>query len=496
MKSVAARTNGLEDGIEAIEQVRTLMGGTKAMRAASTRYLPKEKNEAPEEYKSRLDRSFLFNGFKRTVCDMADKVFAKPIQVGEDAPVEVRGEYGADGKVITPGWQEDIDLTGRHLNNFAYDVMKDGLQAGINYLFVDMPASPAADGVRVTKADEMSPGFRPYLNLIKKDDMLGWKTGSRNGKNTLIQVRFKEMASEPKDGDEFAEEEIEQIRVLDHEEGGRITWRVFREAKDKAGKASGNWELHSNGAFGLIDEIPLVPVYFNRTAFMMGQSPLDELSDLNVAHWQSSSDQRNILHVARVPFLFGAGFPVDENGNITVSVSRFTTVSDPSATLGWVEHSGAAISSGNEDLKNLEFQMQVFGLQLLIPKPGGQTATGEAIDQAKMNSPLAMMADNMKDALEAAIGLMVKMKGKKEDAGGSLTINKDFGVSMRDAADLNTLLSAVNAGQISRETFWKELIRRGVLADDFDADEEAERIEEEAPDLGMIDPPEDDLGAA
>ena len=37
-----------------------------------------------------------------------------------------------------------------------------------------------------------------------------------------------------------------------------------------------------------------------------------DLAWLNLAHWQSASDQRHILHVARVPFLFGRGLSEGE----------------------------------------------------------------------------------------------------------------------------------------------------------------------------------------
>jgi hypothetical protein len=40
-----------------------------------------------------------------------------------------------------------------------------------------------------------------------------------------------------------------------------------------------------------------------RCAFGDGEPPLLDLAYLNVKHWQSQSDQDNILHIARVPIL-------------------------------------------------------------------------------------------------------------------------------------------------------------------------------------------------
>ncbi|MDP0495693.1 MAG: DNA-binding protein, partial [Verrucomicrobiota bacterium JB024] len=117
---------------------RTLMGGTPAMRAAKTTFLPQEPQESDEAYKSRLERSTLFNGYRKTVRDMAGKVFAKPVVLGEDVPTQIAA------------WAENIDMTGRHLSNFAYDVFVDALEApGVSYILTDMP--PAVEGG--TRAD-------------------------------------------------------------------------------------------------------------------------------------------------------------------------------------------------------------------------------------------------------------------------------------------------------------------------------------------------------
>lgn len=443
---------------------RTLMGGTAAMRAAGKLYLPQEPAESEKAYQIRLDRSTLFNGFRKTVKDMAGKVFAKPVQLGDDVPERLRV------------YAENIDLTGRHLSNFAYDVFYDGLQTGISYILVEMPPQTP----NATRRDDIEMGRRPYLVHVKAENLIGWKSATINGREVLTQARIYELATVDNPEDEFAEKTVERVRVFDRTKNG-VLWRLFEFQQTQ--REQGEWVVIDEGMTSL-REITLVPVYVNRTGFMTGEPPLEDLAYVNLAHWQSSSDQRNILHVARVPMWFGKGFNDEEA--ITIGPNSFLYASSEHADLKIVEHSGAAIGSGREDLKDLEFQMQTLGLELLIPKPGEQTATGRAIDEAAMTAPLAMMADNLKDALERCFQYMAQYDGLGEDAGGSLTVNTDFGISMRDAADINALLASVNAGLISRKTFWKEMVRRGVLMDDFEPEEEVARIEEEGAALGMI----------
>jgi len=440
---------------------RTLMGDTPAMRAAGKTYLPQEPNESDAAYANRRQRSTLFNALGKTVDDMTGKVFAKPIVIEDDVPDKI--------KVCL----ENVDLAGRHMNVFARDVFRDAMQTGIGYILTDMPRRP--EGLANTQAAEADAGIRPYLVYIPLERMLGFKFEMLAGVATLTMIRFREHVTEA-DG-EFGEKTVEQIRVI---EPGR--WRTFRKADAAAiGRNVGEWYEHESGLTSL-SKIPLAPVYLNRTGYMEGAPPLAKLAEINVAHWQSQSDQRNILHVARVPILFGAGFKDDDE--ITVGAGTLIRNSDPNAKLTYVEHTGKAIEAGRDELANLEFQMQTMGLQLLVSQPR-KTATGEIRDDAKENSPLAMMANALQDALEMSLGYMSEFIGLGADAGGSVVVNTDFGVRA-NGADLQHLLDAVNADQISKKTFWAEWQRRGVLSDSFDADLEKDRINSEAPTLGAM----------
>src|SRR5690606_8734809 len=143
---------------------------------------------------------------------------------------------------------------------------------------------PRAEGVR-TRAEEIAAGLRPYAVLIKPEQVLGW----RNEGGILAQFRYMEAVEET-DG-EFGVNTVQQVRVL---EPG--SWREYRADKN------GTWSLHDEGTTSL-SRIPLVTFYTGRTGFMTAWPPLIELAYLNVKHWQSQSDQDNILHTIRVPIL-------------------------------------------------------------------------------------------------------------------------------------------------------------------------------------------------
>lgn len=452
-EAVAQRSAASATMLAAAQKGRALMGGTTAMRQARTTYLPQFAKESKQAYDVRLSASWLFNGYRKTVKDMTGRVFSKSVEISE-------------GDDRLKEWADNIDMQGRDLSTFARQVFEDGLAGpGINWIMVDAPPRQGT----VTQAQAQALNLRPYLVHLRVEDVLGWRCETIANVTTLTQIRIAEKIPERDLLDEFKETMVDQVRVLDRTEGG-VQTRLYRKGKD------GKWALVDEPSVNpAIREITVVPFYANRTGFFTGEPMLDDLADINIAHWQSQSDQRNILHYARVPILFGAG--MDAKAAITIGATEAVMATDANAKLSWVEHSGAAIGAGRQDLKDLEFQMETFGLQLLTARTSAQSATGEALDANKETSQLAMTADALQDALEQALEWMCVYGGLEPDV--TVTVNKDFGVSFMTAQEVTALLSAVKDGALSRETFVKELIRRGVLRSDLDPDEEADRIAED-----------------
>lgn len=456
--TVATVSKSVSRMIHDADAVRTLVGGTAAMRAAGEKYLPKEPAESQAAYETRLKKSVLFNATEKTITDMVGRVFTKDLVLKEDVPTQIK-EFA-----------ENIDLAGRHINIFARDVFYDAMQPGGGYIVIDMP--PAQPGA--TLADEQRSGIRPYWTYVPVEQVLGWRSETINGKERLTQFRLMECVVEP-DG-EFGETHVEQIRVL---EPGQ--WRTFRQNDKKEWVEVDRGSVTVNGGV-LLNEIPVVPVYLNRTNFFQFKPPLRKLADLNIAHWQLDSDIQNITHVANVPVLFGAGFTEDDP--ITIGANSMVRANSIDAKLSYVEHSGSAIGMAEQRLTRLENQMQAMGLQMLVSEPQ-KTATGEVKADIDENSPLAAMVKGLQDALEGALIFTARFIGL--DSGGSVEVNKPSGIQL-GAATLQDLIAMRDKRLISEETFWAECMRRGVLPDDFDPEVEKDRLTSEAPELTAPNP--------
>jgi hypothetical protein len=452
-KTVNKRSDAMAKMVEAAEKGRALMGGTDTMRKARETYLPKFKAEQDADYKARLDSSWLFNGMRKTVKDMTGRVFTKTIEIVE-------------GSDRLKEFATDINMQGQDLSAFASDVFKDAFIPGISYIMVD---APRREG-ETTRAAAATLGLRPYMVHLRVEDILGFKTEQFNNVLALSMLRIMESVTEPDPEDEFSQIDVKQVRVLTRAEGV-VSVRIYRK-NDKD-----DWLVFDEYTSGA-EEITVIPFYAQRTGFFIAEPVLEDLADVNIAHWQSQSDQRHILHFARVPILFASGRGEDEP--LVISASQAVISRDSDAKLEWVEHSGQAIGAGRTDLQDLQYQMQALGLQLLVASH--ETATGAVLDSTKETSTLSMMADNLKDALEQALEWMAFYSGDPEQ-NITVEVNKDFGIVPLTAQEVQVMQQDVALGLLSKEAYYAERKRRKFLSPDLDTQADMDIIASAPPDL-------------
>lgn len=435
--------------------VDPLMGGTQAMRAAGTKLLPQYPAEADDTYKDRLALSTLLPAYAETVASSTSRVFAEPLQLGEDIPEPVKL------------FCDDIDLGGNDLNSWSVEWFREALAKGLCHAMIEHQPTLDAEGNKLYKtvAEEEAAGVRPYAVIIKPGQVLGWRFDG--GK--LMQVRYMESV-EVADGD-FGVKFVDQVRVL---EPG--SWRTYRKPEK-----GGAWVAEASGSTNLT-YIPWVTFYTGRTGPMTAKPPLLELAHLNVKHWQSQSDQDNLLHVARVPLLFV--FTDNEEFKLTISSASATRM-PKDGNAKYVEHTGAAITAGRDSLNDLVDDMRMAGAKLLQKdKQAVKTAAQANEEAAQELSPLARLAGQFGDCIAQILQIIADYRGEKE--GGRVEMRGNFDSDFAPEVSLPSLISMATAGKISDETLYSEMQRRGVISDELDWDQEKDRLEAQGPALGAM----------
>jgi hypothetical protein len=460
-KSAAVSALGVE-----WPMLEALMAGTRAMRSAAKTLLPQWPGEEQAAYEARLATATLFPALQRTVSVMSGKPFSKAMTFSKDVPPEIASDQSS-------GWADDIDREGVNLHAFAAEMFAEALTYGLCGILVEAPKPVTPKGAVITKAEQKQADIRPYWVRVKHGQILGWRTELQNGKRVLSQLRLLEATTAP-DGD-FGEKVVQRVRVLTPG-----AWALYEKSDKPEPDGKEVWIQVDGGVTGL-DVISFVPLYGKRRGFMDGVSPLLDLAYLNVKHWQSQSDQDTILHVARVPILAIVGGDKDT----VLTVGSGSAVNIPiGGEMKFVEHTGAAISAGQASLEALEQQMIQAGAELLVKKPGERSATESANDAEGNKSDLQRLVEIFEDSLDQALHLTARYA--KLAQGGHISLFKDFGAANLSEASGQLVLSMRGEGLISDETAIAELKRRGELAAEIDAADEAEKVAAQPPPLGTV----------
>ena len=448
-----------------------LLGGTPSMRSAEHKYLPQHKEEVREEYDRRLKQSVLFPAYKDTLESITEKPMSKSIQVtGLPSSLEYL--------------LQDADGFGSSLHSFATDMFFHGIHHGHAGIFVDFPSAPVGRSLQ----DEKELKLRPFFTLYYAPSIIGWKFDSIG---RLSLVRFHETRIESDPDNVWKEMEVEYIRVI-----GSDFYMLYRKEPDDKEflpVKSGDGDDETQFPFNFPgNEIPLSIFYSNRLSQMVSSPPLEDLGWINLIHWQSQSDQRNILSFARTGILFGKGFAEEEvAAGLVVGPTQAYLTNSPDAELKYVEHSGAAISSGRQDLIDLEEKMELLGLRPFAQRAKARTATERVISEDSSDTAIESWIREAENSILNAIIMAGQWLGVSDDeiAKISVDIHSEFSLGSNTKEEAEILGRMLERGVITKKTYFLEMQRRNIVDSGLIADTEITLAGEEAalpmPDVGV-----------
>lgn len=436
-------------------KVDACIGGTEAMRNAGRAYLTQHVEESNDAYEERLAKSVFTNFTRQTLNTWTGKPFSEKVRVSDTVPDQIAA--------VLP----DIDLCGNELQVFAREWFWKGLAYAFCHVLVEFPRLEQRDeAVPRTVADDLREGVRPYFVLIEPHNVIDARREVVNGKERITHIRIKECVLVEDQEDPFAQIEVHRIRAYYAGEPGVKEGVVILYEWQQATDRKWLWVEIERWNFNF-DGVPLVTFYANRTGFMEGRPHIEDVVDLNIAHWNSESDQVNILTVTRFPQLVALGVSSDKG--LVVGPNKVIRLSDPGADLKYVEHQGAAIRAGVEHIQSLEERIESYGTQFLRKQPGRVTATARTLDTAEATSELQDVAIRFSDAMNQALQLAAEWIGLED--GGRVDIQTEFGITEGSPESLTVLHQSCTTGMISRQQYVRELQQRGVLSDLFKPEE-------------------------
>ena len=423
--------------------IEDLKEGTYKIRSEHRKYLPQLEREVDDSYDRRLSRSNVVPFMQRIEKMLAGMLVRKPVRLDGVSDL-VREQLF------------DVSLEGDDLNVWLYTTARTVISYGHCGVLVDAPK----DGDKV----------RPYWVTYEPKNILGWRTEVIDGVRQLTQLRLMEHVVEP-DG-KYGEKIVKQIRVL---EPGRF--EIHRKNK------KGEYKLHDEGEMSIKDKIPFSVAYSNRVGYYESRSPLYDIAELNLKHYQIQSDLDNILHISSVPLLAVFGYP--NSDEITTGPSEALSL-PPESRMEYISPSSDSYESQFRRLEDLKDQINTLSLAAVLgQKLVGETAEAKRIDRSQNDSTMMVVAQQMQDLIDNC--LKFHSEYLHEPNAGRSFVNIDFVTARLEPQEIQSLLALFTAGTISQETLLTQLSSGEILGDDFDVEEEVEAtqagglIEMEAP---------------
>lgn len=461
-----------------------LIEGADAVIGAAEKYLPKFKDEEPDDYQNRLAVAKYTNIYGDTVEALASKPFEEEVTLVTSDEKNIPEQIN---KFI-----EDVDGSGNNLTVFASNTFFNGINSAIDWIFVDYPE---IDPARVRSvADAKREGIRPFWSHVLGRNVLEAKVTMVSGKEQLSYIRIYEPGKP------------DHVRVIEKSEAGGVTWTLYQK-QDKA-NAAGKVEFTvvGTGTYS-IGVIPLVPFWTGRRdgrTFKFFPA-MKSAADLQKVLYRQESGLEFIKTCAAYPMLAGNGIkpPMMADGvtpkKLRVGPSK-VLYGAPNADgshgeWGYVEPSAQSMEFLSKDVDKTKQDLRELGRQPLTAQSGNLTVITTAVAAGKAKSAVGAWALMLKNALENAMvltGMWFNIQQTEYDP--EVNVYTEFDDVLDDGKDVEALNSARERKDISQETYWIELKRRKVLAPEFDADVERDRLLKELPEEPDLEEPDDGGG--
>ena len=429
------------------------------------KYLPRLSGQTDQEYKGYKDRALFYNATQRTIDGLTGMMFLKP-------PVT---EYPTALEAIVA----DVSMSGLTLHQFAEMIAEEVVKIGRCGVLVDHP--PMTDAMTLAQAQSL--GMRPYMRMYDAESIINWRTDRISGVDMLTLVVLEEEY-EVYD-DEFSYDCKPQWRVLDLLEG-IYRQRVFR--KNEKGDFYVENEIFPSSQGKAIARIPFEFFGVRDNRPCVDKPPLLDLVDVNISHYRTTADYEHGLHFTGLPTPVVTGFySDDQSASLRIGSGTAWLLPDPASKAFYLEFSGQGLSELREALRAKESMMATLGARILAPeKKGVETAQTAAIHRAGENSVLASIAQSISIGLTHCLEWMANWSGIAGDV--RVEINRDYIPQSMTHQDVAELVKSWQAGAISHETLFDNLVKGDIIRPDVSFQDEKERIDMTPPGMPTTNP--------
>lgn len=449
--------------------VDDIVKGKDTIIAGGAKYLPKFGNELQADYDIRLSLAQFTNVYRDIVENLACKPFEKAVTLPE----------GDDNSAVPSqikDFIEDVDGSGNDITEFASQNFFNAINYSVDWIFIDYPDIEAT-GVR-TIAEETALGIRPFWTHVLGLNVLEAKSSMINGKEEWSVIRIFEPG-----------EDTNRVRKMWRDANG-CYFEIWKEVLDKTrSKKSFVIEKSGNISIGMI---PMVMCYTGRRdgKRYYFYPPMRDAADMQIELYQQESGNKFIRTIAAYPMVAGQGVTPEKGADkkpLPIGIGPMRAIYAPpdgngvSGRWEFMSPDASLLTYLDTSAEKTTNKLRELGRQPLTAQSGNLTVITTAVAAGKAKSAVGAWAVSEKNALEQALyitSLWFNIKGYDNPVVDVYLDFDDFSDTAEDKSTLNTMRKN---GDLSRQTYWMEMKRRGTLSDDFNAEKEDELLLKELP---------------
>lgn len=461
-KTVAIPDAGYQSLRDQWRTVRDVIAGSRAVHDGGEKYLPKLTDQTPEEYEAYQKRAGWYGATSRTRDGMRGLVFRKEPEIRLPEELEEI--------------KSDVTMSGTSAAGLSERVFSEAITTGRVGILVDYQRVEEDDVSEIARRER---NFRPYMTVYPAESIIGTRTGRFNNKTVVTQIRLMEIKSE--EVDDFSEEEIPRVRVLELADG------VYRQRIFERKPGSEDTFVLIDTVVPLMDGEPLdyIPFFFigsEDTGPGYQKSPLYDLAELNLDFYRTKADYKHGLHFTGLPTAVITGHTSeDEDGEYRVGSTTAWIFSDPSADAKYLEFQGGGLSESREELRAIRDDMASMGARMLATeKRQAEAAESHIIKRSGENSMLATIANNTSEGVSRALKMLTTWAGSNADDVAAV-LNTDFLPVEMSATDVVNLWKVTQSGGMSIDDYIYNLKQGERLDPTLDDDERRNAIETRPP---------------
>jgi hypothetical protein len=447
-------------------RLRDCCDGRDAILKAGNKYVPDLPGTDAAGNKAYRERGNFYNAVMRTVQGMNGAIFQKAPEV---LFPETYKEY-----------LDDVTLTNVPFEMFAVDAGREIMLVGRYGILIDFPAREQA----VTK--------RPYLVGYVTEDIINWRTTRQDGDEALSFVVLRERVEQPNTKDPFINDSITQYRVVELKNGVCVQ-QLYRELQLGSGvflPYELEMTLQRRGV--ALDFVPFVFIGATHASPELERPPLLDLADVNLGHWRNSVDHEHGLHLVALPTPWVSGNKAAGGAPMKIGPSVVWEL-DVQGSAGMLEFAGTGLASLVTAMDDKKKQMASIGARLLEDATSAETATAVMMRHAGETASLKTVAGSLEIGFTMALQIMAWWAGTDDvphSVDADVELNKEYLNVKASGSDIQVALTALQAGEISFETWWNIITTGGWGREGVDAEAEREQISKEE---AMVEPDDTEL---